>query len=336
MTTDSIDPKVSVIIPVYNVEQYLKQCLDSIINQTLKEIEIICVNDASPDNSINILKSYANHDKRIKIFEHAENAGLSVARNTGLLNAKGKYVYFMDSDDLLDLKAIELSYEICEEYTLDVLTFDAEVFTDIYSPDNITEQQNNYYNRKGKLDEMNILSGKDYFLYVFLKNAYRSSVCLNFISLEIFKKNNLTFYPGILHEDELFTVQLYFASNRIMYYPKQFFKRRIRPNSIMTNKGSFKNIQDILFVTEELNKMYLTEKIKKIKKIILLNMFLLLGWVEIILFEIEEPIELKRIKQLLAQSKIWKKFKSYKNIILIKKKLRITFFLNIWHKIIIN
>ena len=98
---------VSVIIPIYNVEQYIEKCLDSVINQTYKDLEIICVNDCSPDNSAQILLEYAQRDTRIKIVNREKNGGLSAARNTGLDEAKGEYVYFIDSDDWIDLDYIE-------------------------------------------------------------------------------------------------------------------------------------------------------------------------------------------------------------------------------------
>ena len=93
--------KVSVIIPLYNVENYLKQCLDSVVNQTLKEIEIICINDGSTDNSKQILEDYARKDDRIKIINR-KNSGQGVARNVGIKYAKGEYIGFVDSDDWVD------------------------------------------------------------------------------------------------------------------------------------------------------------------------------------------------------------------------------------------
>ena len=92
-------PKVSVIIPVYNTEKYLKKCLDSVCNQTLSDIEIICIDDCSTDNSLNILKEYTLKDNRIKLIEFKENKGAAVARNTGIDEAKGEYIGFIDSDD---------------------------------------------------------------------------------------------------------------------------------------------------------------------------------------------------------------------------------------------
>ena len=102
-------PLVSIVIPVYNVEKYLKQCLDSIINQTLKNIEIICVDDGSTDNSLNILKEYANKDTRFIILQQ-ENLHAGIARNAGLKIAKGKYIIFLDSDDFFELDMLEKMY----------------------------------------------------------------------------------------------------------------------------------------------------------------------------------------------------------------------------------
>ena len=101
--------KVSVVLPVYNVEPYLRDCMDSIVNQTLTDIEIICVNDGSPDNSLDILNEYAAKDDRISVYDQ-ENGGHAVATNRGIDLATGDYLFLMDSDDVLDLRALELTY----------------------------------------------------------------------------------------------------------------------------------------------------------------------------------------------------------------------------------
>lgn len=100
-------PKISVIVPVYNVEKYLPKCLDSICNQTLKDIEIICVNDCSPDDSLDVLQGYADKDERIKIVNREKNGGLAAARNSGLDLACGDYIAFVDSDDYISLDFCE-------------------------------------------------------------------------------------------------------------------------------------------------------------------------------------------------------------------------------------
>lgn len=111
-------PKVSVIIPVYNTAPYLHEALSSITGQTLQELEIIIVNDGSTDGSGEIIREVAETDGRIKVFEQ-ENQGQSVARNVGLEQATGEYIYFMDSDDLLSLNALEICYDYCLRLRLD-------------------------------------------------------------------------------------------------------------------------------------------------------------------------------------------------------------------------
>ena len=100
--------KVSVIIPVYNVEKYVGECLDSVINQTYKNLEIICVDDCGSDNSAKIVEEYAQKDGRVKVIHHDQNGGAGTARNTGLQNSSGEYIFFLDSDDYLSLDIIEL------------------------------------------------------------------------------------------------------------------------------------------------------------------------------------------------------------------------------------
>lgn len=114
-------PQVSIIVPVYNVEKYLPMCLDSLINQTLKDIEIICVNDCSPDNSDVILQQYASKDNRIKIVNHKYNQGLGAARNTGVQVASAKYVGFVDSDDYVSTDMFELLYNAIKDKTVQVV-----------------------------------------------------------------------------------------------------------------------------------------------------------------------------------------------------------------------
>ena len=114
--------KISIIIPVYNAEKYLEKCLDSVINQTYKNIEIICVNDGSKDNSLKILEEYAKKDERIKIITQ-ENKGVSVARNTGIKAVSGEYIMFVDSDDKIELNACELSLNKILENNSDICCF---------------------------------------------------------------------------------------------------------------------------------------------------------------------------------------------------------------------
>ena len=122
-------PKVSIVVPIYNVEKYLEQCIDSIINQTLKEIEIILVDDGSPDNCPQICDDYVKKDSRIKVV-HKTNGGLSSARNAGIEIATGDYIGFVDSDDYIELDMYEKMYNIAIENNVDF------VMSDYYSVSN--------------------------------------------------------------------------------------------------------------------------------------------------------------------------------------------------------
>ena len=113
--------KVSVIIPVYNAAQYLERCLDSVINQTLKDIEIICINDCSTDNSLEILEEYASKDNRIKIIDFKENKGVAAARNAGINEAQGEYIGFVDPDDYIDSDFYAQLYKKAYETKADIV-----------------------------------------------------------------------------------------------------------------------------------------------------------------------------------------------------------------------
>jgi glycosyltransferase involved in cell wall biosynthesis len=128
--------KVSVVIPVYNVEDFLEECLDSVVNQTLRDIEIICVNDGSPDDSLRILEEYARRDNRITVINQ-DNAGHAVASNRGIDLAKGEYLYLMDSDDMLKTTALEELYIYAKDKSADFVLFQSN---------NYSQDENKFYN----------------------------------------------------------------------------------------------------------------------------------------------------------------------------------------------
>jgi len=242
-------PKVSVIIPVYNTEQYLEAAISSIQNQTLKDIEILVINDGSTDKSLVIAENLFHSDKRISIFNQF-NQGQSVARNLGMENASGEYLYFMDSDDLLENEALEKCYNMCVSQNLDLLFFDADVFRD-----DIKAIHGFNYHRSGEIAEI-IYSGVDILETLLMKNLFRASPCLFFVRRQLVEIAKLSFYPGIIHEDELFTPLLYIASERVGFIPCAFFHRRIRANSTMTKNFSQRNIRGYFCVIEQLNLLY--------------------------------------------------------------------------------
>ena len=245
------NPKVSVIIPVYNVEKYIRECLDSIVGQTLKDIEIICVNDGSTDGSLEILKEYGARDKRITILSQ-ENRGISSARNHGAEKASGEYFYFMDGDDILEKEALFKLYSLASEKALDVVYFDGKSF---FETEELREEKKNYityYTRTG--DYSRVMTGAQMFHEMLLMDEYRSSLCIQFISAAHYKKENLTFAEGITGEDNIFTFQCIMPANRVYHTKEAFFHRRVRENSIMTSAGKFEQIygmfEGYLFVEE--------------------------------------------------------------------------------------
>lgn len=237
--------KVSVIVPVYNVERYLRKSILSIINQTLKEIEIILIDDGSTDSSLSIMEELAKEDSRIKIFSQP-NHGQSVARNIGLVNSRGKYIYFFDSDDILEEKTLEECYHKCESLQLDFLFFDADVFSD----DNISIGTTTYNRTNQIIDK--VYNGSDLLKQQMDNDLYSASVCLTFISKKYLDSINLYFYPRIIHEDELFALLLYIKAKRIGLINKIYFHRRVRPNSTMTTTFGKKNVIGYLTVCREL------------------------------------------------------------------------------------
>ena len=122
--------KISVIIPIYNVEKYIAECLESVINQTYSNLEIICIDDCGSDNSMKIVQEYADKDSRIKIIRHEENSGLAPARNTGLNNADGDYILFLDSDDYLMPDIIQKMYDKIKSTDLDFVNSSSKAFAD--------------------------------------------------------------------------------------------------------------------------------------------------------------------------------------------------------------
>ena len=165
---EKINSLVTIVVPVYNVEKYLRKCLNSIVNQTYENIEIICVDDGSPDNSINILNEFAQSDKRVKIIRQ-ENQGLSGARNTGINNAIGKYIMFIDSDDWIELNMVELMVNKIENENLDLVVCG----------------NTNYYVNKIKKQELTklsseiIYSGIDYF-----RQNYKKIIDLEIVGIK--------------------------------------------------------------------------------------------------------------------------------------------------------
>ncbi|MBR5438191.1 MAG: glycosyltransferase, partial [Clostridia bacterium] len=227
---------VSVIIPVYNTGDFLHATIDSICRQTLDSIEIICINDGSTDDSLDILKEWAEKDERISVWTQ-ENAGLSCTRNSGVQIAQGKYVYFMDSDDILEDTALELLFRKSDKENLDIVYFDADVFSD----DDDMDEEIKRFNYKRSKEYSEVYSGQDLLRIMYNNGEYFPSACLQMCRKDYIKENSFYFRPGVIHEDNAFTFASFINAERVSHINKPFFHRRLRANSIMTTGVSFKN-----------------------------------------------------------------------------------------------
>jgi glycosyltransferase involved in cell wall biosynthesis len=250
-------PKVSVILPVYNVGPYLDEALSSLTRQTLKDIEIIAVNDGSTDNSEEILKKYQNADSRVNYFNQ-QNQGQSAARNLALEHATGKYIYYMDSDDVIDTDALRVCYEYIERTKADFIFFDGnELLEEGAKPIPWN------YERTYLVEEDTKYKGNDLLNLMLDKEKHNCVVWLLFIRHQYLKQIHLSFYNGIIHEDELYTTLLTLQSDNIFALKRNFVKHRIRMASTMGISYSHRNINCYLTVIDELLKFQhspLTEK----------------------------------------------------------------------------
>lgn len=221
--------KISVIIPVYNVEKYLRDCLDSVINQTLTDIEIICVNDGSTDNCGDILREYADKDSRIIILNHI-NKGLSATRNKGIEIAKGKFIYFLDSDDMIAPYALEKMFTEVTINNLDILFFDAKI---IFENDLLELTRDTIKNHFKKRNLTNsVISGAKMLALMQQNKSYNVQSCLYLTNSSFLKQEGILFKEGILYEDNLFLFKLILSANRVKHIEHQLFIYRVRDNSI--------------------------------------------------------------------------------------------------------
>ena len=260
--------KVSVILPVYNVAPYLDETFASLLSQTLQEIEIIAVNDGSKDNSEDIIKKYAQQDARISYFSQ-KNQGQSAARNLALQHAKGEYIYMMDSDDVLaNPDALRICYEYAEQNKADFIFFDGDTLQEQGAAPLTWD-----YKRTEDLDESKAYNGERLLSDVLDKWKHNCVVWLLLIKHNYLKQIGLDFYPGIIHEDELFTTKLTLQSDKIFCLKKSFVKHRVRSASTMGIRYSKRNINCYLTVIDELLKWRNTPIIHKFAKYTLSKVF---------------------------------------------------------------
>lgn len=234
--------KISVVIPVYNTQNYLNECIDSVLNQSFKDFEIICINDGSTDNSLSILSDYEVSDERIKVISQ-QNRGLGASRNEGLKLAQGEYVLFLDSDDYLTPDALEKLYNQAYANDLDLILFKIANFN--YKT--LKESHSDYFDMKFLKEIVN----EDIFNWMIVKD------CIFDISVtatsKLFKRSlisNIEFPEDLLFEDNLFFTKVIFNAKHVYFLDEYLYYRRIRPDSITNSYHS--KFSDCIIIYDEI------------------------------------------------------------------------------------
>ncbi|SDB68208.1 glycosyltransferase [Butyrivibrio sp. INlla16] len=224
------DILVSIVVPIYNVEDYLAECLNSLERQTMRSIEVILVNDGSTDNSRIISLEYEKRNSNF-ILADRTNGGLSAARNMGLDLARGEYVFFLDGDDFIADDAIEKLYNKSKKYNLDQLRFSAYTFENGTTDYKWTDDDiGGIYRYRG--DYPDIYDGQEFYKKMISNNDYYPSCCLIFTRRSVIEMNKLRFYEGIIHEDNLFNFMLTTICDRVAILNEPLYYRRYRSGSI--------------------------------------------------------------------------------------------------------
>lgn len=218
--------KISIIIPIYNTGKYLTKCLDSVINQTLKDLEIICVNDGSTDNSLDILKIYAKKDSRIKIIDKA-NSGYGKSMNMGIDNSDGEYIGIVESDDFVELNMFENLYNIAQQNNTDV------VKSDFYYYENKRSRKAGKIprNKSGKIFNIK----KDTSILKMMPSIWSSLYKKDFLT-----KNNIRFMetPGASYQDTSFAFKTLVTAERLFFTEKAYYQyRQDNENSSVQSKA---------------------------------------------------------------------------------------------------
>ena len=245
-----MNPEISIVVSVYNVEKYLPRCLDSLINQTFKEIEIICVNDGSTDGSLAVLRKYAEKDDRIKVVNQT-NKGVAGARNRGLVEAVGKYILIFDADDWVDLNLCKKVYDIAEANNSDIVMFNVA----FYDQKKMAITKGHFFSIKhwrNHNDENTLHTFRD------CKAIFYGNLsCANKLYRKSFLDDlGVKFIEGTRFEDHPFHLETMFMARRINILDEQlYYYRQNRKNSMMTTLLTTKVIYDIFGVVDAIEEM---------------------------------------------------------------------------------
>lgn len=235
---EKVEKLVSIIVPVFNVEDYLTECIESAIKQTYHNLEIIIVDDGSTDTSGKICDMYAHKDDRVKAF-HKQNGGLSDARNTGIEEATGEYIYFLDSDDILPTCAIEKTLNACVKENADIAIAGLERFVD----DKLPQSNEKVEGQSGK-----ILDKTETIRRMLLHDGFGHEACGKLYKKDIWKYER--FPKGRLYEDYATIYKIICGCNKVVVLTENLYWYRTRLGSIMKSKLTSKNMQ-LLDIAQE-------------------------------------------------------------------------------------
>jgi len=240
-------PKISIIVPVYNVEKYIRKCIDSILKQTFTDYELILVNDGSPDNCGSICDDYAKRDSRIKVI-HKKNNGLSSARNAGIDIAKGKYIAFVDSDDFIDKRMYESLYTLAELHSSDVVICDVlEV-----DEDKLSDKENESKTKEFKIQHFTDMEALSQ-LYVSNDSMGRGNERWIYAVNKLYRRyifDSLRYKEARIYEDEFIVHEVYFHCKKVTSIPASFYYYVQRPNSIINSPFSVKRFDRVFALKE--------------------------------------------------------------------------------------
>lgn len=236
----------SIIVPIYNVEKYLTECLQSVLKQSYQYYEIICINDASTDNSYDILLKYAKNNKKIIVINNKKNRGLSYCRNQGIEKAKGDYILFVDSDDYISSDMLLVLSTVLQEQGLDILEFNYSI-----KLEGEKARENNYLETGSHKKRLFPVSGKKWFTNAIKNNSMEVMAWCRAYKKDFLINNSLRFYETILHEDILFTVEIALKAKSVGSIDDCLYTYRRRDESITAIKCE-KRLDSMIIVLNEI------------------------------------------------------------------------------------
>lgn len=255
MMNNQRDAAISIVVPVYNGERYLKECLDSVLGQPFEQWQMICIDDGSTDQSSRILGEYAEKDRRIRVIRQ-ENRGLSAARNAGIQAAQGKYLQFLDCDDRLAPGALKTLFEQAERQRLDIVYYDGETFFDEdIKDDGQFVVYRELYTAKADVPEP--VTGLQMFRLLYEAKSYRASACLQMLRRDFLEETGILFYEGILYEDNIFTLKTMTKARRASYCHQALYQRRMHAESIVTSKKDYRHLRSYVIAYIEISQYVL-------------------------------------------------------------------------------